>query len=227
MSVDLRLGDCLELMRDISDASVDAVITDPPYGIGYQSAWRIDSTQWKPKIENDKEPFIHWIEPGFRILQDSGVVICFTRWDVEETFKRELRRVGFDIRSQIIWDRVVHGMGDLNAQFAPQHDNILFAIKGNFRFWGKRPSTVIRTKRIDPEKLVHPNEKPIVLMYHLCESVVKPGGIIVDPFMGSGTTGVACVRLNRNFIGIEILPEYFKIAQRRIAEAQAQMTMEL
>lgn len=73
----------------------------------------------------------------------------------------------------------------------------------------------------------HPNEKPVGLMEKLITVCSSPGDTVLDPFMGSGTTGVACVKLGRNFIGIEIDPTYFAIAQKRIAAAQLQMTLPL
>ena len=71
----------------------------------------------------------------------------------------------------------------------------------------------------------HPMQKPIALMKYLIERFTQPNDTILDPFMGSGTTGVACVQTGRNFIGIEIEPKYFEIAEKRIAEAQLQMRM--
>ena len=225
MSIDLRLGDCLEIMRGMPAASVDAVITDPPYGIDYQSAWRTDKTQWKPKIANDKMPFIEWLPEAFRLVKDGGALVCFHRWDVAETFKQEIERVGFVVKSQIIWDKVIHGMGDLNGQYAPRHECAWFATKGKFNWWATRPQSIIRITRVDAEKLIHPNEKPIPLFVRLIESIVDPKGKILDPFVGSGASMVAASKLYRDAIGIEINPQYFEIAQRRIAEAQAQMTL--
>ena len=73
----------------------------------------------------------------------------------------------------------------------------------------------------------HPNQKPLGLMKWCVEKITKPGDTILDPFMGSGTTGVACVQTGRNFIGMEIEPKYYEIAEKRIAEAQLQLGMPL
>lgn len=127
---------------------------------------------------------------------------------------------GYTVKSQVIWDRDWHGLGDLNGQFAPQHDIIWYATKGRFLFPNGRPKSVLRYRRIAAESLVHPTEKPIDLMSYLVEMLSTEGNIILDPFMGSGTTGVACVNLNRNFIGIEKDAHYFEIAKQRIADAQ-------
>ena len=225
--IDLRLGDCLEILPTLADKSMDAVITDPPYGIDYQSARRIDKSQWKPKIENDKEPFLDWLVDVFRVVKDCGALVCFCRWDVEEIFKSKIERVGFVVKSQIIWDKVIHGMGDLNGSFAPQHENAWFAVKGDFRFWGKRPKTIIRVPRVPADEMVHPNEKPVALFTRLIDSIVPPNGNVLDCFVGSGNSAKAAYFLKRDYTGIDINEEYHGIAQKRIAEAQQQMVMTL
>ena len=218
-------GDCLESMKDIPDMSVDLVLTDPPYGIDFQSAWRIDKTQWKPKIANDKEPFVDWIPNAFRITKDNGCLLCFCRWDVQERFKQAIEKAGFEIKSQIIWDKVIHGMGDLKASFAPQHEVIWFATKGDFIFPNMRPSTILRFKRVDAEKLIHPNEKPIELIEYLISVTTKPNDVVADFFMGSGVTAEASCILDRNFIGTELEGKYCDIARQRLEQAQAQGTL--
>jgi DNA modification methylase len=225
MNIDLRLGDCMEVMRSIADGSVDSVITDPPYGIDYQSVWRIDSERMD-KIANDKEPFVSWCVDAFRVMKSIGGILCFCRWDVQEDFRRALDVAGFSIKSQVIWDRMIHGLGDLNAQFAPQHDVIWWATKGDYAFPGKRPKSVIQYQRVSPDKLVHPNEKPEMLINALIRITTKPGDSILDPFMGSGTTGVACARTGRNFVGIEIDERYFRIAEKRIRDSQMQQELD-
>ena len=89
----------------------------------------------------------------------------------------------------------------------------------------KKPAKIIRHRFVMGK--VHPAEKPIGLMKQILENYTNEGDTILDPFMGSGTTGVACVQTGRNFIGIEIDPEYFAIAEKRIKEAQMQLRLEL
>jgi len=226
VDVTLYHGDCLEVMRSIPEKSIDAVITDPPYGIDYQSVWRIGSER-KPKIENDKRPFIWWLNEAFRVTNDKGVLLTFCDWRYQDLWKSVIEVAGYSIKSHVIWDRDWHGLGDLNGQFAPQHDIIWFATKGDFSFQNGRPKDVIRSRRLPAEDLVHPNEKPSSLMQILANSVTGAFSTILDPFMGSGTTGVACVQTGRNFIGIEIDEGYFKIAEKRIEEAKQQMRLPL
>lgn len=209
----LLQGDCLELMKTLPDGSVDSIITDPPYGMDYQSNM---TDKKRPKIANDKRPFIWFLQDAFRILKDGGGMLSFTDWKNQETWRQAIELAGFKVRSQVIWNREAHGMGDLSAAFGPQHDVIWFATKGSFKFHRKRPKSVVSSLRIQGAALTHPNEKPVNLMEQLIEAVTPPNGIVLDPFMGSGSTGVAARNLNREFIGIELDESYFEIATKRI-----------
>lgn len=204
-------------MASIPPGSVDCIVADPPYGIDYQSARRTDKELWKPKIANDKEPYVEWIKPAYNLLPEGGVLFCFFRWDVSYVFQETIKNCGFDLKSEIIWDKVVHGMGDLEGAFAPRHESIFFATKGKFYFPGVRPQSIIRQKRVDAEKLIHPNEKPVPLI----ESLIRSVGArkVFDPFMGSGATGVASMRLGCDFVGCDIDKMYFDISQKRIDRA--------
>lgn len=216
--IQLMLGDCLERMKEIPDGSVDSVITDPPYGMDYQSAWRSADKRFK-KIANDKKPFVWFLNDAFRVLKDGGGMLCFTDWKNQEPWRLAIEMAGFSVKSQVIWNRESHGMGDLKASFGPMHDVIWFAVKGHFSFPGVRPKSVISSMRVNSNDLVHPNEKPVKLMEELIESITPAEGVVLDPFLGSGATGLAAKNLNRSFIGIERDEGYFAIAQRRIGAA--------
>jgi DNA modification methylase len=220
--VTLHFGDCLGVMRGMADKSVDAVVTDPPYGISYQSAWRTDTTQRFAIIAGDSGMDSSWAEEAFRVTRSPGCLLCFCRWDVSQTFYDAITRSGWRVRSQVVWDRGIHGLGDLRSQYAPCHDLIWFATKGDFSFPGKRPRSVYRIDRLAANELVHPTQKPVALLARAVRDITAEQMTILDPFMGSGTTGVACVQTGRNFIGIEIDPTYYAIAEKRIAEAQLQ-----
>ena len=86
MTTQLYQGDCLELMKDIPDGCVDMVLSDPPYGIDFQSQRKKNKTEWKPKIINDKAPFVDFIPLLKRILRPCSCVMVFTRWDVQQRF---------------------------------------------------------------------------------------------------------------------------------------------
>jgi site-specific DNA-methyltransferase (adenine-specific) len=130
-----------------------------------------------------------------------------------------MKIAGFSVKSVIVWDRMVHGMGDLKSTFAPRYDTCIFAIKGSYVFPDGRPTDVIQSQRLNGADLLHPNEKPIDLMRRLIEVTTKPNDLILDPFAGSGTTCVAALQSGRRYIGVEISPQHYETAQRRLYEA--------
>lgn len=144
------------------------------------------------------------------------MLLCFSRWDVQQNFINKIRNTGFIIKNIIVWDKVIHGMGDLKGAFAYQYETIIFATKGRFIFPSKRPKDVLRFQRVAPLKLLHPNEKPIELIEHLIEHCSVINDIVLDPFIGSGTTAAACKKLKRKYIGFEISKEYYEITKNRV-----------
>lgn len=219
--------DCLDGMREMEDNSVDVVLADPPYGIDYQSARRTDKALWKPKIRNDTEPFTEWIPDAYRVLREGGRLLCFYRWDVQTEFVTPLEQAGFSLRSQIVWDKITHGMGDLCGEFAPQHELIMYATKGKYEFKGARPKTVIRQQRVSPESLTHPNEKPAGLIIKLLNSITIKGETVLIPFVGSGVDAEVCTRMERPFIGFELDPHYVDIANKRVKPWLQQARLEV
>ena len=230
MTVTLKQGDCLELMKGLDDESVDCVITDPPYGIDYLSSW----TTNHHKLENDKDVRIDKLYAKFlpdvkRILIKKGVLCSFsggggkrptTAYATLELIKH------LELVQTLIWSK---GKTDgsfvgLGWRYRPSYETILVGAKdaGNYNFYPRYSSNVFVCKPHIPQKGEHPTQKPIKLMRWLIENHTKEGDTILDPFMGSGTTGVACQQLGRNFIGYEISPDYFKIAEKRIKEAETQ-----
>ena len=111
-------------------------------------------------------------------------------------------------------------MGDLKRAYASRYESILFHSEDDFSFNGKRPQDIISVRRVLPQNLLHPNEKPVELLETLISQCTSGGGIVLDPFMGSGSTGVAAVNTGRSFIGMELDPGYFETAQKRIEDAK-------
>ena len=211
--------DCLEGMKRIPDGSVDLVLTDPPYGINYQSQRKKDKAQWKPKVKNDKTPFVDFIPQLKRILSDNGAAMIFTRWDVQQRFIDALVSSGLSVKNILIWDKVVHGMGDLKRAYGSRYESVIFCANNGFRFNGKRPTDIMRFQRVSPDKLIHPNEKPIELLEALVTQCTLQNQTVLDCFMGSGTTAIACINTNRNYIGFELDKHYCDIANKRIQKA--------
>lgn len=230
--IDLRLGDCLEIMRDIPDNSIDAVITDPPYGIGYASN-RATTSGGMPRKnrssfgKDEYDP--RWVAELPRVQKDDGLIYCFTRWDVMHLWKDAFVAVGYVATQRLVWDKCHWKMGDLRYYGSQLEDVLLFRRGAPEMFpggHGRRGNLFRYSSSWLPEgQFDHPTQKPEALIREFIQDSTKPGDTVLDPFMGSGTTGVACVKTGRSFIGIEIDPHYFEIAKRRIEEAQLQIPM--
>lgn len=152
------------------------------------------------------------------LLKRGGAIITFYRWDVQQSFRNELVQSKWNVKSQIIWDKQSHGMGDLNGEYAPQHENMLFATEPGFSFPNGRPKTIISFPKIAAENLIHPNEKPVGLLTILINQLTVRENQVLDIFMGSGTTLVAAQNEGRRAVGIELSEEYCKIAVERLRQ---------
>jgi len=202
--IELYLGDCRDILPTFG--RVDAVVTDPPYGISFISNHRTESYA---AIENDTEKWPLELMTTFPVRHSKYI---FCRWD-------DLQRV-LKPRSLITWVKNNWSMGDLEHEHARQTEVVLFYVGPEHFFPNKRPTDVVFAPRTDNN--FHPTEKPISLM----SSIIQwTDGTILDPFMGSGSTGVAAVKVGRKFIGIEKDPGYFDIACKRISEAFNQPDM--
>jgi DNA modification methylase len=235
-NVTLYHGDCLEVMKSIPDKSIDLVLTDPPYGISFKSARQT----YQKEIKNDG--FDEWQEilPKFlqefkRVLTDTGCCCCCCccggggKTPVTAIFTMESLKY-FNLIQTLVWRKFI-GLG---WRYRPSYENIVILSKDkdNYNFYdtSKKCSNVIEGINQDiPSRggagklLDHPTQKPIELMEHLINIHSQKDYTILDPFMGSGTTGVACRMLGRKFIGIEIDKNYFEIAKQRIQNAQKEL----
>lgn len=208
-------GDCLDVLRSLPDGSVDAVVMDPPYGIAYSSGHGGDS--WGDgSIRGDESTAARDRVLEWAAGQDLPV-LCFGSWRVP-------RPSG--TKALLVWDTLgALGMGDLRIPWKPSHQEI-YVLGNPAMFCGERGSDVLRhppVQSMAKNGRLHPMQKPVGLLRDLIGKL--RGGVILDPFMGSGTTGVACVQTGRKFIGVEIDPAYFAIAQKRINEAQGVGTL--
>ena len=232
MKIDLRCGDCLEIMKDIPDKSIDMILCDLPYGTT-KNKWDsiIDLTELWCGYE--------------RIIKDNGAIVLFSQMP----FTAELVHSNLKLfRYEWIWEKE-NGTGFLNAKKMPLkiHENILVFYKKlpiynpqmrtgfkpykckqgrhstNYGAYeqghitesnGERyPIDIIEFKK---DTGLHPTQKPVALLEYLIKTYTNEGDVVLDNCMGSGSTGVACVNTNRNFIGIELDEKYFEIAKNRI-----------
>lgn len=213
---------CLDLINSIKEESVAGIVTDFPYGIDFQSNMRKKTAKFN-KIANDKKPYIEWILPSWYIIKDPGFLFTFYRFDVQDVLFEAIERAGFKIKSQCIWYKNTTSMGDLDGSFAVEHELMVFAVKGNYKFpTDKRPSGFYKCTRDFSQHMVHPNQKPIDLMRKIVFDLTKKGDIIVEPFAGSGATCIGARLEGRNFYASELLEEHIIKANERIKQYEHQ-----
>lgn len=202
--VTLYLGDCREVLPTLGHHG--AVITDPPYGMDFKSNFR---TVKHDAIANDTtDDLLVW---ACR-LSPSHSTYCFGRWDNVANVPPP--------KSILTWVKNNWSMGDLQHEHARQTEIVLFYPGPEHDFPKGRPTDVLEAIRTGNGH--HPTEKPVDLMERI---IGFTRGSVLDPFMGSGTTGVAAVKAGREFTGIEIEPKYFDIACKRIADELKRPTM--
>jgi site-specific DNA-methyltransferase (adenine-specific) len=240
---EILLGDCLELMKDIPNGSIDMILCDLPYGT--------TACKWDTIIPFDKL----W-EQYKRIIKSNGAIVLTSSQPFTSALVMSNPKM---FKYEWVWKKTRY-TGNLNAKRMPlkAHENILVFCDGVLNYYPQKtdaPENLIdRRKTINPSIVkdggvyngskgfinirkkddgtrypitvqeiknpnnnsLHPTQKPVALFEYLLKTYSNEGMTIFDPCMGSGTTGVACKNLNRNFIGIEKDENYFKIAEQRI-----------
>ena len=237
--IDLYNGDCLELMKNIPNKSVDMILCDLPYGI--------TACKWDTVI-----PFEPLWEHYNRVIKDNGAIVLFGR----EPFSSYLRISNIkNYKYDWVWDKVKPN-GHLLAKHRPmqRNENISVFGKGKINYYPimierdkpkkskeysrteiiggsitdnkgktlnkKYPQNILVYSNASQKNKLHPTQKPVALLEYLIKTYTNEGEMVLDNCMGSGSTGVACVNTNRNFIGIELDKDYFNIAKQRITGNQ-------
>lgn len=225
--IDLRCGNCLELMKNIPDKSVDLVVTDPPYlqvkGGCKSKIFNVGIREKKSKVVSQMSDFgkeqiykfLNTVKPKMKMF--NAYIFCsrlqvpyYLNWAIEN-------KLNFDI---LVWDKMNYGLIS-RTHFAPNIEYIIRINKKGLNKLENKSNYYQKIKRYKrPQNKIHEAEKPIELLKEFIELSSSENGIILDPFMGSGSTGVACLNTNRNFIGIELDEKYFEIAKERIGNAR-------
>ena len=222
--------DCVEGMRErVADDSVDCVITDPPYGVDFQSnrpkdGPRFDTIDADESVEEAIQLYREVCAEASRAMVDGGHFYAFTRWDVYPAFAATTEEF-FDVTNCLVWKKNNHGTGDLQHAYAPQHEFVIFATNGEQGrpLQDGRPPDVLEHAKPDTGDYDHPTEKPVALIADLLTNSTQPGDRILDPFMGSGTTAVAAIQNDREYVGFEVdADNYRDVIERRIGEAKRQ-----
>lgn len=237
--IDVLHGDGLTVLRTLPDASVDAIVTDPPYCSGSVSeagrqgadgqGLRSNSESAKRfgwfKADNMGTAGLAWLLRAIafestRLLRDGGSLCVFCDWRMVANIEPAIESSGLRFRNLLVWDKGTMGLG---TGFRMQHELALHFTNGSgASFYDRSVGNVLRARRVHVSDREHPTQKPVDLMAQIIRVVSPPGGMVVDPFAGSGSTLVACALEGRRAIGVERDREYVGIATRRVAEASTQ-----
>ena len=228
MTEKLMQGDCLTLMSKLPDKSVDLIVSDPPYKVTARGNSGTSGGILKEKINKKGMVFAEnnieiesWLPELYRVLKDKGHAYIMTNNKNISNYLRVIEESNFHFVKCLIWVKDNKIMGQF---YMGQFEYIIFLRKGKAkRINHCGTSDVInvpnKKEKGKDGKPLHPTEKPVKLMSILIKNSSNKGDVILDPFMGIGSTGVAAKQLKRNFIGMELDPKYFEIAKKRIDSA--------
>jgi len=201
-------GDCREILPLIPDKSIDLVLTDPPYGVHHKK-------QGEPYMAGDNINQLPFVLPIFyRLIREDGGLFIFSSTEYLRDALFAFQTY-FRMHNLIIWDKVIPLYPHHTSHFKLQYEPILYGSRGLFYLKKDRCSDVIQCSIERGNNRVHPTQKPVDLVKKLIESTVDNKQLILDPFLGSGTTAYCAKKLNRKCIGIEIEEKYCEIAANR------------
>lgn len=214
-------GDCLEVMKDIADESIDLVVTDPPYKL-IQGGCTNRAVTFHGTANNELKAgtifkhndidFKDWLPIVYDKLKNNThcYIMCNDRNIKELLIEAEKSR--FNLLNILVWGKSRHSP---NKWYMKNCEFIVMLRKGKAKKINNMGTKqLILVNNVD--KKIHPSEKPVKLMQILIENSSHENELVLDPFMGSGSTGVACKTIDRDFIGIELDEKYFEISKERI-----------
>lgn len=225
--IDLYKGDCLEVMDELIARGivVDVIITDPPYNIAKDNNFHtmgrkgIDFGEWDKGFD-----LLSWIDKGAKILSKNGSMVIFNDWKNLGDIARYAESKGLVIKDMLRWEKSNPMPRNRNRRYITDFECAVWLTNKNAKWTFNRQDENYQRPLFkggltkSSEKTGHPTQKPIYLMEDILKIHSDENNIVLDPFMGSGTTGVACKNLGRDFIGIEMDDKYFDIAKKRIED---------
>jgi len=233
-------GDATEIMRTFPDKSVDLICADPPYNLGKDYGNTIDKRDW-----NEYEKFTgQWVSESVRLLKDKGTIYIFmgVRF-IARLYTMLEDEFGLFFNGWITW-HYTQGMGRTRG-FSPRHDDILYFVKGKDYIFnlddvripqkyyrqrnnmeGANPGDVWQFSHVhycSEKREEHPTQKPEGVMDRIIQASSNRGDVVLEPFVGSGTTCKVARILGRHWIGIDINPDYITMSQRRMDSSTASL----
>jgi len=202
----IKLGDSLELLKGLPSESVDCIITDPPYGT--------KTNQRDSFMVGEFSNIMPLILPElFRVLKNDGCFYCFTSWSMMSDWLLRYQQY-FKLQNIIVWDKQRHSGCYSSQSWQFTWEGIFYGIKGKRKIVKYMPDVITSNEKGRRVAM----QKPVDILVKLMEASTNEGDLILDPFMGSGSTAVACKTAKRDFIGFEINPKFKKMADDRLKE---------
>ncbi|OXT02901.1 DNA methylase [Notoacmeibacter marinus] len=206
MNNTILCGDSKDRLKDLPDSSVDLVVTDPPYLVNYR-----DRKGRSVANDANAEAVLPVFDELYRVLKPNTLCLCFCGWTALPEFTAAWAKAGFRIVGHIVWTK---DYASSKGQTAYRHESAYVLAKG----WPKPPPEPFADvqKWVYSGNRFHPTEKSVEIIAPLIKAFSKPGDVILDPFLGSGTTAVAAALTGRRYIGIELEQAYCDLAERRL-----------
>ena len=221
-------GDCLEIMDSLIEEGikVDCILTDPPYMIARKNNFHtmgrkgIDFGEWDKDVD-----LFSWLDRIPKLLSKNGSVVIFNDWKNLGDIARYCESLGLEIKDLLRWEKTNPMPRNRDRRYITDYECAIWLVNKKSKWVFNRLDEKYQRPKFEypvvsgNEKTIHTTQKPVKLMEEIIRVHTKKDNTILDCFMGSGSTGVACMNTNRKFIGIELDENYFNIAKQRIEEA--------
>lgn len=221
-------GDCLEVMDKLIEegVKVDFILTDPPYMIARKNNFYtmgrkgIDFGEWDKDVD-----LFSWLDRIPKLLSKNGSVVIFNDWKNLGDMARYCESLGLEIKDLLRWEKTNPMPRNRDRRYITDYECAIWLVNKKSKWVFNRLDEKYQRPKFEypvvsgNEKTIHTTQKPVKLMEEIIRVHTKEDNTILDVFMGSGSTGVACMNTNRKFIGIELDNNYFDIASKRIEEA--------
>lgn len=219
-------GDSVEGMKNLVEevgGTIDCILTDPPYNVSQKSNFHtmgrkgVDFGEWDKGFD-----LTSWIEPALKLLKKGGNIVIFNDWKNMSYIKDELEKHGCLIKEIIMWQKTNPMPRNRDRLYVTSCEFAIWATKGKEWTYNRQRETyenaIFRYPVVHHSKRYHVTEKPLELIKDLVKIHTNENDIVLDPFMGSGTTAVACKELRRKYVGFELDKEYHEISLKRLTD---------
>lgn len=239
-------GDCLAMLQEVDPGSVDLILCDPPYSSGgthagdrkasttakytdndFNGAARLPAFSGDNMDQRSFTAFMRWVCSELRQkTREGGILEMFVDWRNLPAMTDAVQMAGWVWRGVVVWDKGISR--NQPGRFRNDCEYVVWCSNGDLPIdWKAAKGTkampgVYHVPMVNPKQRFHQTEKPVELLEQLL-AICPSGGVVLDVFMGSGSTGVAAVKTGRSFIGVELSDQYFEIAEKRIQEAEDEL----